>query len=351
MKLTNGTDSKGSMKALEKTIDIGRLPRGIRNKISDVPGVLVGHATIDTDNHKTGVTVVLPPGRNLFTEKLVGASYVLNGFGKTLGLVQVDELGTIETPIALTNTLNVGLVHDALVEYMINVCADDGIRLTSVNPIVCECNDASLNDIRTRAVHKDHVFSAIQNARADFEEGDVGCGKGTTCHGLKGGVGSSSRILTIGGCDYTVGVLVQTNHGSMRDLLVKGEPVGERIFASYQDSKPDKGSCIMVAATDLPLTDRQLKRVIKRCALGLARNGSYFGHGSGDVFVGFTTANRVRADSEEIVSYESVRESLLDSVFRACAEASEEAVLKSMLNARTVHGFNGNTRISLSELY
>ena len=167
----------------EKTVEIGMLPKGARNKISDVPGVLVGHATIDTENHKTGVTVVLPPGKNPFTEKLVGASFVLNGFGKTQGLVQVEELGTIETPIALTNTLNVGIVHDALVEYMIHVCNLDGVRLTSVNPIVCECNDASLNDIQNRAVTKTHVFSAIENACADFEEGDVGCGKGTTCHG------------------------------------------------------------------------------------------------------------------------------------------------------------------------
>lgn len=323
--------------------------KGPRNQITDVPGVTVGHFTIDTDAHKTGVTVVLPPGENLFTEKLVAASFVLNGFGKTLGLVQVDELGTLETPIAITNTLNVGLVHDALVEYSIETCKRHNIRLTSVNPVVCECNDASLNDIQNRAVTREHVFAAIKSAAPEFEEGDVGCGKGTTCHGLKGGVGSASRTLEFAGKRYTLGVLAQTNHGSLRDLLVAGEPVGERIYKSLRENKPDKGSCIMVVATDLPLTDRQLKRVIKRCALGLARNGSYFGHGSGDVFVGFTTANRIRANAAEVEKYEMLREGLLDEVFRACAQASEEAVIKSMLNAEPVTGFQGNTRRSLSE--
>lgn len=333
----------------EKTIEIGILPKGRQNKISDVPGVRVGHTTIDTENHKTGVTVVLPPGKNPFTEKLVGASFVLNGFGKTQGLVQVDELGSIETPIALTNTLNVGLVHDALVEYMIDICNRDGVRLTSVNPIVCECNDASLNDIQNRAVKKEHVFSAIENACADFEEGDVGCGKGTTCHGFKGGVGSASRTLTIDGCVYTVGVLAQTNHGSMRDLRLDGSPVGKRLYESLQDNKPDKGSCIMIVATDLPVSDRQLKRIIKRCAIGLIRPGSYLGHGSGDIFVGFSTANRISSDAPDITDVKILKESKLDLAFRACGEAAEEAVIKSMLNAETVTGFNGSRRVSLCE--
>lgn len=333
----------------EKSLPIGSLPKGAFNKISDVPGVLVGHATIDTDQHKTGVTVVLPPGKNPFSNKLVAASFVLNGFGKTQGLVQIDELGSIETPIGLTNTLNIGLVHDALVEYMINICNKDGIHLTSVNPIVCECNDASLNNIQDRAVTKEHVFKAIETACVDFDEGDVGCGKGTTCHGLKGGVGSSSRVITIGGHDYTIGVLAQTNHGSMRDLRLNGEAVGERVFESLQDNKPDKGSCIMIVATDLPVSDRQLKRIIKRCAIGLVRPGSHLGHGSGDIFIGFSTANRISTDAPDISNVTLLKESKIDLAFRACAEASEEAVIKSMLNADTVTGYSGNTRISLSE--
>ncbi|MBQ1257342.1 MAG: P1 family peptidase [Clostridia bacterium] len=334
----------------EKTINIGTLPKGPLNKITDVAGVLVGHSTIDTESHKTGVTVILPPGKNPFTEKLVAASFVLNGFGKTQGLVQVDELGFIETPIGLTNTLNIGLVHDALVEYMIDICNRDGIRLTSVNPIVCECNDASLNDIQNRAVKKEHVFSAIENACADFDEGDTGCGKGTTCHGLKGGVGSSSRVITIDGCDYTIGVLAQTNHGSMRDLRLDGDPVGKRLYESLHDNKPDKGSCIMVVATDLPVSDRQLKRIIKRCAIGLIRPGSYLGHGSGDIFVGFSTANRISSQAPDITTVRMLKESRLDLAFRACGEAAEEAVIKSMLNANAVTGYGGNTRLSLSDV-
>jgi len=337
------------MNTITLPLRIGTLPKGEKNLITDVPGVKVGHATIDTENHKTGVTVVLPPGENLFTEKLTAASFVLNGFGKTLGLVQVDELGTIETPIALTNTLNVGIVHDALIEYSIDVCRRSGIRLTSVNPVVCECNDASLNDIQNRAVTKEHVFEAIHNASEDFEQGDVGCGKGTTCHGLKGGVGSASRTLSFDGETYTVGILTQTNHGRMKDLIINNQPVGEHVYSRIRDNQPDKGSCIMILATDLPLTDRQLRRVIKRCCLGLARNGSYLGHGSGDIFVGFTTANRVSAGDNAFSDFRVLKESLLDDVFRACAEASEEAVINSMLHAETVTGFNGNTRVSLKE--
>ena len=181
------------MKARDIGLTIGRLPSGALDNLADVPGVRVGHATIDNARHKTGVTVVLPCAENPFTNKSVAASFVLNGFGKTLGLVQIDELGTLETPIALTNTLNVGIVHDALVEYTLRRCEAEGIAVTSLNPVVCECNDASLNDIRERAVTREHVFAAIEAARADFAEGGVGCGKGTTCHGLKGGVGSGSR--------------------------------------------------------------------------------------------------------------------------------------------------------------
>lgn len=179
-------------------IVIGEYPTGPLNKISDVPGVLVGHATLDDERHKTGVSVILPGPENPFLRKPVAAAFVLNGFGKTLGLVQIQELGTIETPIALTNTLNVGRIHDAMVGYMIDRCQRDGVRLTSVNPVVCECNDAGLNDIQRRDLGPEHLLRAIDDARADFAEGDVGCGKGMVCHSLKGGVGSASRQRGIG---------------------------------------------------------------------------------------------------------------------------------------------------------
>ena len=330
-------------------ITIGALPRGRRNTICDVAGVRVGHCTIDDERSKTGVTVVMPCEGNIFRDKLIAASFVLNGFGKTLGLVQIDELGTLETPIALTNTLNVGLVHDALVEYSINACVRDGVKLRSVNPVVCECNDASLNDITLRAVKKEHVFRAIESAGEDFALGDVGCGKGTTCHGLKGGVGSASRIVTLDGRDYTVGVLMQTNHGSLRDLCIDGKAIGRALEKELKANEPDKGSCIAVVATDLPVSSRQLKRILKRAAIGLVRNGSYLGHSSGDIFVGFSTANRVYQTDAALRSADYLNEDCIDAAFRACAEAAEEAVLSSLLNANTVTGYSGNTRVSLRE--
>ena len=187
------------MRAQDFGIRVGSLPRGPRNKITDVPGVLVGHATVDTPTHKTGVTVILPGPQNPFTHKLPAGVCPFNGFGKTAGLLQLQELGTLETPIALTNTLNVGLVHDAMVEYMLSRCEAEGVVLRSVNPLVCECNDSTLNHIGERAVGREHVFSALASACQDFAEGDVGGGKGMICHGLKGGIGSASRVLAFDG--------------------------------------------------------------------------------------------------------------------------------------------------------
>ena len=329
--------------------NIGTMRPGPLNRISDVPGVTVGHATIATGTHNTGVTVVLPCQDNPFVRKLPCASFVLNGFGKTAGLVQIDELGTLETPIALTNTLNVGLVHDALVEYMVRRCEDENIPLRSVNPVVCECNDASLSDIRHRAVNQAHVFSAIESACAEFDEGAVGCGRGTTCHGLKGGVGSASRLMPFDGRDYALGVLVQTNHGRISDFMIEGDFIGERIQRELDENKPDRGSCIVILATDLPLSDRQLRRVIKRCSVGLARLGSFIGHGSGEVFIGFSTANRTApGDARAVIPCEAFNEDRIDTVFRAAAEATEEAVLNSMAAAEDVTGPSGTTRLSLS---
>ena len=329
---------------------VGSMRPGPLNRISDVPGVTVGHATIATETHNTGVTVVLPCMDNPFTRKLPCASFVLNGFGKTAGLVQIDELGTLETPIALTNTLNVGLVHDALVEYMIRRCEAEGVPLRSVNPVVCECNDASLSDIRRRAVKREHVFAAIESARAEFEEGAVGCGRGTTCHGLKGGVGSASRLIPLDGRDYALGVLVQTNHGRLADFMIGGERVGERIQKTLSENAPDRGSCIVILATDLPLSDRQLRRVLKRCGVGLARLGSFTGHGSGEVFIGFSTANRTppENDPRAVFPCEAFNENRIDDLFRAAAECTEEAVLNSMAAAEDVKGPTGNTRLSLA---
>ena len=332
-------------------VTIGSLPTGKRNAITDVPGVTVGHTTIDTFAHKTGVTVILPAQDNLFLNKCVAASCVLNGFGKTLGLMQLDELGTIETPIALTNTLNVGLVHDALVEYSLREGKKAGISVRSVNPLVCECNDGGLNDISERVIGQKEVFAAIKAASPDFAQGCVGAGTGTVCHSLKGGIGSSSRVMELDGKTYTLGALVQTNYGMLHDLTIDGRRVGQEIEAGIAPEKIDKGSCIVVVGTDLPLSDRQLKRILRRAAVGLNRVGSYLGHGSGEVVVGFTTANRVRHNEEKAVVPQSIlNESLIDLPFRACAEAVEEAILNSLAAACTTT-CNGITKYALTDLW
>ena len=320
------------------------MQKGKRNLITDVPGVKVGHCTLSHGDTQTGVTVVLPGEANPFVHKLTAASYVLNGFGKSLGLVQIEELGTLESPIALTNTLNVGKVHDALVQYMIDRSRAEGeTPVYSINPVVLECNDARLNDIQRRPVEYSHVMEAICNADTEFALGAVGAGRGTICYGFKGGIGSASRVMEIGGLTFTLGILVQTNYGNMRDLRIAGQPVGDALLDT-----DDKGSIIMVIATDLPLSARQLKRVIKRASVGMARLGSYIGHGSGEVMVGFTTANRV--DPEQAIQTRQVlREDLLNLPFRAVGECCEEAILRSMLEAETVVGFQGNCVESLQD--
>ena len=334
----------------EYGIRVGSLPHGPLNNICDVDGVTVGHCTVDTAEHNTGVTVIMPCSENPFTHKLPAAAFVLNGFGKTAGLVQVEELGRIETPIVLTNTLNVGKVHDAMVEYMIRQGREGGYPVRSVNPVVCECNDASLNDIQHRCIGQAEVFAAIAAADVAFAQGDVGAGKGMTCHDLKGGIGSSSRLVRIGDETFTIGVLVLTNHGSLRDLTVFGKNIGMDIERQIREDSPDEGSCIMIVATDLPVTSRQLKRIIRRCSVGLARLGSFIGHGSGEVMVGFSTANRIPAEAG-CIHLRCIHESQIDKAFRAVAEATEEAVLSSMLHAGTVTGYSGKVRRSLTEFF
>ncbi|MBO5199523.1 MAG: P1 family peptidase [Lachnospiraceae bacterium] len=328
-------------------IVIGHGTPGPLNKITDVPGVLVGHETIVTDHNCTGVTVIVPPPKNVFRNKLTAASFVLNGFGKSLGLVQVDELGTLETPIALTNTLNVGLVHDALVDYTVKVCREDGTPVRSLNPVVCECNDGELNLICDRAVTKEHVYRAFEQACRDFAEGDVGAGKGMVCYGLKGGIGSASRLLTLNGRTYTIGVLVLANHGRTREMLIDGRHVGREIVG-IDPAELDKGSIIQVLATDLPLSDRQLKRVLKRLSVGLIRTGSFLGHGSGDIMVGFSTANVFTPEDPDVRSVQVLREGAIEAAFNMAAECSEEAILNALCMADTVTGPTGKTKYALT---
>lgn len=349
-------------------VTVGTLPTGARNAITDVPGVTVGHTTLDDGPVKTGVTAVLPHPGNLFQDKVLAASYVLNGFGKTAGTIQIDELGTLETPILLTNTLSVGTVSDALIEYMLDRNPEIGITTGTVNPVVCECNDMHLNDIRGRHVKKEHVLQALAAATADFEEGAVGAGTGMACYGFKGGIGTASRVIEIPGGDdhpsetYTVGVLVLSNFGLRQDLTITGIPAGRLLAepphtpeaSTDEEALPgdetEKGSIIILIATDLPASERQLKRLAKRAGVGLARTGSHIGNGSGDIALAFSTANRVRHDqSAPTVPMRVLNENRIDLAFRAVIESTEEAVLNSMVTARTTTGRDGHTLRSLAE--
>mgnify|MGYP000969585939 FL=1 len=334
-------------------VSIGELPKGRLNKITDVKGVRVGHCTIDTEESKTGVTVILPMEENIYMNKLVAASYVLNGFGKTTGLVQIDELGTLESIIALTNTLNVGLVYDAVVDYMIEECNKENVELETFNPVICECNDSYLNNIQLRAVKNNHVYRAIEDVKIDFEEGDIGAGKGMSCHQLKGGIGSASRVINLDGEDYTLGILVLSNYGLLKNLTIDGEKIGKKISKELEvKAQADKGSIISIIATDIPLSSRQLKRISKRTAVGLARVGSYFSHGSGEVTIAFSTANIIKHDEKEDIAHIKIlNENRINLIFRAVAECEEEAILNSMITSNKVEGIKGRTRETLKDYF
>lgn len=333
-------------------LSVGSLPCGPRDSITDVGGVTVGHATINRGDVHTGVTVVRPCEGPVLARRPVAAAHVLNGFGKTCGLVQVSELGCLETPIALTNTLCVGRVADALVTHALREAERDGLDLPgTINPVVGETNDGRINNIRARSVGGRDVLDAIDAAGTDFAHGAVGAGRGTVCFGLKGGIGSSSRLVEIGGATYTLGVLVQSNFGRMPDLAVCGEPIGRRIAGKLAvTEEPERGSVMVVVATDAPLSSRQLGRVIRRATVGLVRCGSYMGHGSGDVFIGFTTANYMSDSANGMpLGLQVLPEAALDGLFRACAEATEEAVLDSLLSAESARGLDGTLYHSLAE--
>ncbi|WP_202708193.1 P1 family peptidase [Sporosalibacterium faouarense] len=331
-------------------IEIGEMTCGVRNSITDVKGVEVGHITLNENDIKTGVTAILPHQDNLFKEKLIAASYVINGFGKTIGTIQINELGTIETPIILTNTLSVGVGANALVKYMLEDNDDIGKTTGTVNPIVCECNDAYLNDIRGFHVNKEHILCAIANASPEFEEGAVGAGTGMSCYGLKGGIGTASRILKLDDREYTVGILVLSNFGRGKNLIIDGIKAGQKVeeIKKARDNSDDKGSIIMILATDIPMTSRQLKRISKRAGVGLSRTGSYMGHGSGEIVISFSTANRIKHyEKNAICNFKIFNENKIDDVFTAVAEVTEEAVLNSLICADTTIGRDGHVRYSL----
>ncbi|MCR5796087.1 MAG: P1 family peptidase [Solobacterium sp.] len=336
------------MRGREAGLIFGSGETGERNLITDVPGVLVGHCTVDTGDVHTGVTAVIP-GTGLAEQAFTAAVHVLNGYGKTAGTVQIEELGRLETPVLLTNTLGVGVCLDALAEYMTDMYKKAGKELVSINGVVGETNDSRISDIARRAVRKEHVFEALDSAASVFELGSAGAGRGTVCFGLKGGIGSASRRIRLGSETYTLGILVQSNFGALQDLTVCGQPLGRQIAAGKDREETDRGSIMAVLATDLPLSDRQLKRVVKRIGAGIIRTGSHMGHGSGDVFIGFTTANRIPLHKGAVYTVSALREELLDKVFRSVIECTEEAVIDSMLEAEPVKGIKGKRYPSLKE--
>ena len=334
----------------ESGIKIGLGTPGPRNLITDVPGVKVGHVTVrDGADINTGVTAILPHEGNMFQDKVMAASCVINGFGKTMGLVQVEELGTIETPIIMTNTLSIGTAANALIKYMLQQNEDIGVKTGTVNPLVCECNDGTLNDIRGLHVTEEHVFQALANCGEEFEEGVVGSGTGMCCLGLKGGIGSASRIVKLDDKEYTVGALVMSNFGGAGRLMIEGRHMGQEIKDKLE-AQQDKGSIIMLIATDIPLSERQLKRVARRAGVGLARTGSYYGNGSGDIAIAFTTANRVPHYSKTaVMDMKMISDNKIDGVFDATAEAVEVAIISSLYHAETTTGRAGKVKYGLRD--
>lgn len=338
-------------RAREFGIEPGILSPGPWNAITDVSGVRVGHKTlIQGENVRTGVTVILPHSGNLFMEKVPAAVSVGNGFGKAIGFTQVKELGNLETPIALTNTLNVFSVAGAVVDYMLMLPGNEEVR--SVNPLAGETNDGWLNDIRGRHVNKSDVLEALVNARGGpVPEGNVGAGTGTLCLGYKGGIGTSSRVLSEPRGGYTVGVLVQSNFGGI--LKINGAPVGEALDNYYRAAGDDNqvdGSCMIVVATDAPLSARNLERLANRSFLALGRVGSFMSNGSGDYAIAFSThpSCRVPYRAEEAVrTVIELENDQLSPLFLAVVEATEEAIYNSLFMAEDMSGQKGRTMKAL----
>jgi len=321
----------------------GVLPTGRLNAITDVDGVLVGHLTLrEGQNVRTGVTAILPHGGNVFREKSPAAVYAGNGFGKLIGGSQIEELGVLESPIVLTNTLSVWRAGEAAAEWVLRQKGNEQVR--SVNVVVGETNDGGLNDIRGMHVTKSHVDRALSSAAGGpVEEGSVGAGTGTRAFGFKGGIGTSSRVATAAGRRYTVGALVQSNFGGV--LTIDGAPVGKEMKNHIFSGQNGDGSVMIVMATDAPLDARQLKRMARRGMLGVARTGSPSTHGSGDYVIAFSTAaaRRVRHGAGETSATVAFPEDEMTPLFEAAVEATEEAIYNSLFKATTTTGAGGLT--------
>ena len=370
--LTIPVQSQDRDRVRDLGIHPGILPTGPLNAITDVDGVLVGHQTlIEGDNIRTGVTAILPHSGNLFRDRVPAAVYVGNGFGKALGFTQVQELGEMETPIALTNTLSIFNAAHGVADYVLNQPGNENVR--SVNPVVGETNDGWLNDIRSRVVDTDDVYKAIESAESGpVAEGNVGAGTGTRALGFKGGIGTASRLLPDNRGGYTVGVLVQSNFGGI--LTVNGAPVGEELGNHYlatRQTAPSHqtgamakgltedidgydfdvdGSIMIVVATDAPLTSRNLERLAKRAFMGIARVGGFASNGSGDYVIAFSTHPDVRRNLDETDSTRQIKKldnNAVSPLFLAAVEATEEAILNSLFMAETMVGNEGRTQEAL----
>jgi len=334
-------------RARDLGIKIGVLSPGKWNAITDVPGVKVGHTTlIKADSVRTGVTAILPYDGNIFQQKVPAGIFIGNGFGKLTGSTQVLELGNLETPIILTNTLSVSTAMDAVIEYTLHLKGNESVQ--SVNALVGETNDGYLNDIRGRHVQKQDVLNAIKNARGEIiEEGCVGAGTGTVCFGFKGGIGTASRKLPAQSGGYTVGVLVQTNFGGV--LQLDGVPVGKELnkfYLSDQLNNAVDGSCMIVIATDAPLDSRNLNRLAKRAFMGLAKTGGIASNGSGDYVIAFSTDSSLRIpftskDQKQTTSV--LTNDAVSPLFLAAIEATEESIINSLIAAKTTKGKEGHT--------
>jgi D-aminopeptidase len=327
---------------------IGRLQSGPLDAITDVAGVKVGHATIATGDLQTGVTVIVPRDGDPYLAKPRAAAEVINGFGKAAGLMQLEELGVIETPIALTNTFGVGTVSNAQIRAALAAHREIGREMPTVDPVTLECNDGFLNDIQAMAVEERHYDAALAAATTRFARGCVGAGRGMSMFTVKGGIGTASRRAE----EFTVGALVLANFGRAPNLILAGRRVGpelERRLAAAP--APESGSIIMVLATDAPLEHRQLRRLARRAAAGLARTGSFYGHGSGDIALAFSTANPVshqRRDGEKVTFLHETR---MDPLFHAAADATEQAIVDALFSAETVRGFRGHVRRAFLEVF
>ena len=330
-------------------VSIGILPTGKWNAITDVPGVKVGHVSLHVaDSIRTGVTAILPHDGNIFQEKVSAAVYVGNGYGKMMGISQIQELGNIESPILLTNTLNTPKVADAVLDYILNLPGNHNVQ--SANAVVGETNDGGLNDIRGRHIEKHHVLEAINKAQnAPIQEGNVGAGVGTECLGFKGGIGTASRKLPPSKGGYTIGVLVQTNFGGV--LNINGAPVGRELHKFYMMEKKEPykadGSCMIIIATDAPLSARNLERLAKRTFISFGNVGAFSSNGSGDYSIAFSTHPTARVPHNnkgniEITS-KDIHNDELSPIFMAAWEATEEAIINSMFMAEDQKGKNNKT--------